>query len=121
LCSIITDGTGDTFQVLKVTAQLNPFYQNKVPRNWLSMKYDPGNPVYITKIICPKSPVVTLKEPRWREIYNVERHDFSGTLVEDDWIQIALPGTFAFKAYEPPPNTVQAQENSNLTLKHTPQ
>jgi hypothetical protein len=120
-CTILTDGTGDTFRVLKVTAQLNPFYQNKVPIHWLTMKYDPGNPVFITKIICPMSPVQTLKEPRWREVYNLERRDFSGTIVEDDWVQIALAGTFAFKSYEPPPDTVQSQEISDLVLKHTPQ
>jgi hypothetical protein len=120
-CTIKTDGTGDTFHVVKVTAQLNPFYQNKVPIHWLTMTYDPGNPVFITKIICPMSPVVTLNEPRWREAYNVERHQFSGPLVEDDWVQIALAGTFAFKSYEPPPDTIQSEEISDLTLKHTPQ
>jgi len=120
-CPITTGGTGDTFHVLKVTAQLNPFYQNKVPIHWLTMKYDPGNPVFITHIACPQSPVVDLNDPRWRPIYDAERHDFSGTIVEDDWMQIALPGAFAFKAYNPAPDTLQSEENSDLTLKHTPQ
>ena len=120
-CKITTDGDPSVFQVLKVTARLNPFYQNKVPNNWLTVKYDPGNPVLITVITCPKSPVVTLKEPRWREIYNLDRGDLSGTLVEGDWAQVEFGVSFAVKLYTPPPSSVQSQEISDLRLKHTPQ
>ena len=119
-CTITTDGTSSVFQVLNLAGRLNPFYQNKVPINWLTMKYDPGTPVLITKVVCPKAPVQTLREPRWRVIYNAERHDFSGTIVEADWVQVGT-GTFALKSYDPPPDTFQSIESSNLILKHTPQ
>ena len=120
-CTLETAGDSSVFQFKKLTADFNVFQSDALPSDWLAMEYDPGHPGYTFTLACPQSPIQIVREARWRDIYEAERHEFTGTFHAVDWTRVQLSGVFAVVKYEPPPDILQTDEISVLTLKHTPQ